>query len=466
MILHRRNLLRMAGGSAASLLMAPHIRAAEDVPAPRSNKFLLYVHFGSSCGMANGLIQPQKPNAWPLGMFQEGKAAGSNNPLINQHTAAGNMFFHDYLKFLAPMANEMCLVNGTPQSLDHGVAKNLQTRGNQLATVSAEWAMGVGQFMKTDARKNPMVITEGVKASSVPDITSIRARSMDQFRDITTDVELINKRPLNPYWEVMKGRFAKANLDSVNVAKGLPDAARYQIDTLTKGLPELAMAGADTRALDVMLNGDNLHKMIDPSADHQEIDAARNETFRAQLILAGTLAKTGLASGMTVEPLYEDAHAGGSDVISARKASAAWAYIALFWQWVKSVGLQDDVMIIVGQEFARSPYNKDSMIIPVKDASGATIQVNAAGRDHGLSMGTMFIHSKVPKNGRIGLIGDNMVPQATSDIKGTLDASGAPYTSTNIVGSMLMRCFDDLFPTERMVRKHWPEFVPIPLIAE
>lgn len=465
MLIHRRNLLRMAGGSAASLLMAPHIFAGEDAPNPRSNKFLLYVHFGSSCGMANGLIQPSKPNVWPSGYFQPGAPVGSNNPLINQHTAAGNMFFHDYLKFLAPMAEDMCLVNGTPQSLDHGVARNLQTRGNQLATVSAEWAMAVGQFMRTDTRRNPMVITEGVKAPSVGDITPIRARSMDEFKDITTDTDLIHKRPLDPYWELVKARFAKAKLGTVNLDAGLAGTAKYQIDTLTKGLPELSMASADTRALDLMLNGENLNKMILGCADRQAIEAERNEEFRAQLILAGTLAKTGLANGMTVAPLYEDAHAGGSDVISARKASAAWAYIALFWQWVKAAGLQDDVMIIVSQEFARSPYNKDSMMLPVKDASGATIQVNAAGRDHGLSMGTMFIHSKVPKNGRIGMIGENMAPQATRDLKGTVDASGAPYTSPNVIGSMLMRCFDDLFPTERMVRKHWPDFVPIDLIT-
>ncbi|RYE32184.1 MAG: hypothetical protein EOP48_31135 [Sphingobacteriales bacterium] len=51
-----------------------------------------------------------------------------------------------------------------------------------------------------------------------------------------------------------------------------------------------------------------------------------------------------------------------------------------------------------------------------------------------------------------------MVPQATKDSKGTVEASGIAYTSENIVGSMLMRVFDDIFPTERMVRKHWPTF--------
>ncbi|RYZ88028.1 MAG: DUF1501 domain-containing protein [Proteobacteria bacterium] len=465
MLLARRNLLQFAGCSAASLIMNRKAFGQEDAPNPKSNKFLLYVHFGSACGMASGLIQPVAPNVWPRGFFQDGAPNGSNNPLLNQHTVAGQMFFHDYLKFLAPLAPEMCLVNGTPQSLDHGVAKNLQTRGNQLSTVSAEWAMAVGQFMKTDQRRNPMVVTEGVKAASVGDITQIRARSIQDFKTITSDTEALYKKNLDPFWEVLKGRFADVTPGTVTINSSLAGAAKYQINTLTKGLPELDSASSDIRALDALLNGASLNKMIAGCADRQEIEAARNETFRAQLILAGTLAKTGLASGMTVEPLYEDMHSGGSDVITARRASAAWAYIALFWQWVKSAGLQDDVLIVVGQEFARSPYNKDSMNLTVKDAAGANITVNAAGRDHGLSMGTMFIGSKVPSNGRIGMIGENMAPQATRDSKGTIDASGAPFTGVNIVGSMLMRSFDDLFPTERMVRKHWPDFVPIDLIA-
>jgi hypothetical protein len=461
MIINRRGILKMAGASAATLLMNRQSLAAEDLPNPKSNRFCLYIHFGSSCGMAAGLIQPVKANVWPVGFFQNGAPVGSNNPLINQHTASGNMFFHDYLKFLAPMAQDMCLVNGSPNSLDHGVAKNLQTRGSQLASVSAEWSMAVGQFMRTDARKNPMVLTEGVKAPSVGDITTIRAASMDEFQEITTDIKMMRDRNLDPFWTNLKKRFAEVAPGTVNINTSLADASKYQIDTLSKGLPELAAASADTNALRAMLGGANLNKIILGCADRQEIEAARNEKFREQLILAGTLAKTGLASGMTVEPLYEDMHSGGSDVLTARKASAAWAYISLFWQWVKSVGLENDVMIIVSQEFARSPYNKDSMNLTVKDAAGGNITVNAAGRDHGLSMGTMFINGNVPKNGRIGMIGDNMAPQATKDQKGTVDSAAQPFTSVNIVGSMLMRCFDDLYPTERMVRKHWPDFVPI-----
>jgi len=120
----------------------------------------------------------------------------------------------------------------------------------------------------------------------------------------------------------------------------------------------------------------------------------------------------------------------------------------------------------VGQEFARSPYNTASQDLKIIDASGKEITVKSPGRDHGLCMGMMFINSGVPSAGRVGFVGDNMVPQATRDTIGTVDSAGAPYTSENIVGSMLMRVYSDIFPTERMVRKHWPTFKEIaPLLT-
>ncbi len=465
MKMHRRNLFKVAAGASAASILMPGVAFGEDMPMPKTNRFMLYIHLGSACGMASGLIQPTKPNEWPLGFFQEGKAAGSNNPLINSHTASGGMFFHDYLKFLAPMAAEMCLVNGTPQSLDHGVARNLQTRGSQLATVSAEWAMSVGQFMRTDARKNPFVITDGVKAPSVSDITSIRARSLDEFQKITTDVNLIRQRQLDPIWGVLKNRFSQVKPGTVLLNPALGDSAAYQLNTLAAGLPELNKVGDDINALRTKLNGDSLQARIKDCADRQGINDMRDEGFREQLILAGILAKTGIANGMTIDAMFEDMHAGGSDVLTARRTSAVWAYVSLFWEWAKAAGLSDDMMIVVGQEFARSPYNKDSMNLNVKDASGKDISVNAAGRDHGLSMGMMFINPRVPSGGRIGHIGDNMVPQGTKDAKGTVDTSIHAFTNPNIVGSMMMRVFDELFPTERMVRKHWPDFAPIDQIV-
>ncbi len=96
-----------------------------------------------------------------------------------------------------------------------------------------------------------------------------------------------------------------------------------------------------------------------------------------------------------------------------------------------------------------------------RPVDGKNQRIKSEGRDHALAMGMMFINANVPKGGRVGFIADNMVPVATKDAKGTIDSSGTAYFSSNIVGSMLMRVYPELFPTERMVRKHWPTFKQI-----
>ena len=469
MTIDRRNLLKSsAAATAAAAMMNNRLFAAEDAPHPKSNRFLIYIHFGSSCGAANGLLQPIKKGTWPTGFFQNGAPVPSNNPLLNSHTEAGGLVLHDYLKFLAPMANEMCLVEGTSQSLDHNVASLLQRRGAGSTSISPEWAMGVTQFMKTPERLNPMVLTRGNKTSSVTDVTSVGANSLDEFKTITSDVNTIPKDGIDPIWNVLKGRFKNPGLHSVIAERSLEANSTYQLNTLKAGLPELDKAQADITALRATMAQGELTKIISTCADKVAIGQAidGDQGFREKLILAGILAKTGLANGMSIDALGEDAHGGGADVSTARNASAKWASIALFWQWIKSVNLQNDVMIVVGQEFARSPYNTAVQEINIIDETGKTLLVKSPGRDHGLCMGMMFINAAVPKGGRIGFVGDNLVPQATKDAVGTIDSSGLPYTSECIVGSMLMRCFDDIFPTERMVRKHWPTFKEIaPILA-
>jgi hypothetical protein len=217
-----------------------------------------------------------------------------------------------------------------------------------------------------------------------------------------------------------------------------------------------------------MLSQDELVKLVANCAERNEIanNGYGDWFFKERLLLAGVLAKTGLANGMSVDVMNDDHHIGGADVWTARSAAAKWAAISQFWSWVKSVNLQNDIMIIVSQDFSRSPYNQYYNDINIVDPSGKPISVRAPGRDHGLPMGMMFINGNVPKAGRVGFVGSNMVPQATKDTAGTIDSSGSAYLSQNMVGSMLMRCFDDLFPTERMVRKHWPTFKEIaPILA-
>ncbi|MBC7662162.1 MAG: hypothetical protein H7249_20895 [Chitinophagaceae bacterium] len=479
MSINRRRLLKSAiAGSSAVALMNESLFATEDAPNPKSNRFLLYIHFGSSCGVANGLLQPLAPNKWPTGFFNSGMEGQAANPFLNMHTQSEGLVFHDYMKFLAPMAKDMCLVEGTSQSLDHNVARLLQMRGSPTASSSPEWAMGVTEFMRTSANLNPMVITAGTKTSSVADVTAVVSPNIANFTSITSDPATIAAGG-DPIWNVLKNRFKNPALSSVIADASLNSSATYQLDTLKAGLPQLAKASADIKALTAALAADSTAKVLADLRDKDAVTAlnTRDTGFRDSLILAGILAKTGLANGMTINAIADDLHIGGADVATARSASSKWAMIMLFWNWITENKLNNDVMIVIGQEFARSPYNAatqaftmangagqpllDAKGAPMVDASGKPIILKAPGRDHSLCMGTMFINSGVPSGGRIGFVGSNMTPQATKDAKGTIDATAMPYTSDNIVGSMLLRVYPDLFPTERMVRKHWPTFKEI-----
>lgn len=462
---NRRDILKYSSLlAAAGIPFSDVIWADEDKPAPKSSRFMIYVHFGSQCGIANGLIQPVKPGEWPQGFFQPGAVASAVNPLLNQHTASGNLIFHDYMKFLAPMTDHMCLVNLNPQSLDHGVATFHQTRGHPLLAAGVEWPMAIAQNMKGFKSQNPMVLTSGIKTLPVTDITPVQANSIAEFQSITSDTNILPKGKLDPIWKVTVDQYKQAKLGSVEVEASLGGTAEYQISTLAKGLPEIAAAQADITALTNQLSTAKVNALIDACADKAGISGNADQGTKNRFILAGVLAKTGLANGMRMDLIGDDAHGGGSDVNSPRNAAGKWAIIALFWEWVKSAGLQDDITIVVGQEFGRSPYNKDGLDQTYVDASGASKTIKAPGRDHGISAGMMFINSNVPKAGRIGTVTTNMVPVPTKDAKGTGDMSGVAYVNPNIMGSMLMRLYPDLFPTERMVRKHWPSFVEISTI--
>ncbi|MBC7533164.1 MAG: DUF1501 domain-containing protein [Oligoflexus sp.] len=464
--INRRDILKYSSMLAvAGVPFGDVVWADEDRPIPKTNRFMIYIHFGSQCGIANGLIQPQKAGEWPLGFFQPGAAAAAVNPLLNKHTVSGNMIFHDYMKFLAPMTDHMSLVNLNPQSLDHGVASLFQMCGNSIAAAGVEWPMAVAQNMKGFKNLNPMVITSGLKTLPVTDITPVQAGSVADFASITSDASSIPKGKLDPIWKATVEQYKNSKLGTVDLEASLGNTVDYELNTLTKGLPELAASQADITTLNTMLGAAKVNMLIADCAERTAIAGNADQGTRNKFILAGILAKTGIASGMRMDLIGDDAHFGGADISSARNAAGKWALISLFWDWVKSVGLQDDIMIVVGQEFARSPYNSNTIEQTYIDASGATQTIKTPGRDHGLSAGMMFINAGVPKSGRIGSVSSNLVSVPTKDAKGSPDNSGIAYVSHNIMGSMLMRIYPELFPTERMVRKHWPSFIEIGMIT-
>lgn len=91
--------------------------------------------------------------------------------------------------------------------------------------------------------------------------------------------------------------------------------------------------------------------------------------------------------------------------------------------------------------------------------------VRSPGLDHHLAIGMVFINGKVPPASRVGGISDLYLPFGSQNLQGIADKEIPAYKSSQLVGSMMMRCFDDIFPDERSVRQIWRNFTPIKLIT-
>lgn len=459
----RRDFLNlMAGLPFGNILFNERALAEEDMPKPSRNRFLLYVHMGSACGIGSGLVQPIRAGQWPKGYFDPGNGGQGVNPLLSRQTEAANgMVLHDYIKFLAPISQNMCLVNGNSQSLDHNVASIIQRRGLPIAAAAPEWPMAVAQFMRTDSRRNPIVISSGVKTASVPDITTVQSKNIDDFTRITRDIDEIPRDAASPFLDILKKRFSAPKFDTVVSDKNLQSLADYQLTTLQNGLKELNGAQGDIQNLRDALNNDAVKNHVKDCMEADEIAKMATDPIRDSLVLAGILAKTGLANGFHLNVAGEDHHQGAADVWTPRNMGGVWALISLFYRWIQAQNLQDDMLVVVSHDFSRTPYNGKIIEVDTKGLDGSMQRLKVPGRDHSLAMGMMFINPAVPKGGRVGGIADNMVPVPSSDARGTFDPNNPAYNSYDIVGSMLMRVFPELFPTERMVRKHWPSFKEI-----
>jgi len=467
----RREFLKNAaitGGTvslAAQLPFSTLLGADETISLNGRKPFVLYIHMGSSCGLASGLVQPVKSGAWPKGFFTQGSLEGAANPLLNEHFQAKNLIFHQYNKCLREISDQLCLVNGSPQTLDHNVARPMQITGSGVRGAAPEWAMGVTQNCQTARNPNPLVISAGTKTFSVADLALINSGSIDQFREITSDIPEIPKQQFDGMWDVLKKRFDRKAMGSLQFDSSVPSTMDYQIRTLTRGLAELNQAQGDIDGLRTALNDEKYRALIRDNPDSPNMEGP-NGALRDRLILAGILAKTGLGNGMTISATDgHDLHNGGADVETARFSGMVWAQITLFWKWIQSQKLDNDVLVIIAHEFGRSPYNDNRPnTTEVIDSSGARKAIVSPGRDHGLFMGMMFLNKNLPAGGRIGNVVDNLTPLAASDTMGGTAADADSYTSDQIVGSMLMRVYPGLFPSERIVRKHWPAFKPISVL--
>lgn len=460
--INRRQILQWALGT-SGLILLPRISRADTPGAPSSPKpFLLNIHFGSSCSMASGLVQPVTAGKWPMGYFVSGSLDGSNNPHLNTHHADGAMVFTSYLKFLSQISGDMCLLNGTPIALDHPKAKSLQTTGGVAPGMFPEWAMSLAQQLVGPDLKNPLILSPGKKAPSTPAIVTVDADTFNEFKEVTSDGTLMPKSGYQSIWDIANSRYRLKFSGPTDATPDLASAMDYQLRTLINGMPELTMLESDgtLAALQSQLSRASIANIVGDHPDKQEINNTYSQQITDSLVIAGILAKSGLGSGMRIDALSEDTHAGGADVVTARRATAVWAQIVALWKWLKEQGLDEAVTILVTQEFGRRQYNDRTMEFSV---GGVSTPIKSLGRDHGFFMGMMAINKNVPSRGRVGMIDSNLTPKPSSNLAGS-PANGNAYTSVELVGTLLMRLYPKYFATERIVRKFWPTFKEVPTL--
>jgi hypothetical protein len=76
-----------------------------------------------------------------------------------------------------------------------------------------------------------------------------------------------------------------------------------------------------------------------------------------------------------------------------------------------------------------------------------------------------FLNGKVPSQSRLGGIGDYYTPAPTKGLNGELDATAPAYTAQQMVCSMLLRVWPEIFKDQRYIRQFYPTFAEKDVIA-
>ena len=485
--MNRRDILKnLAYGALGSGLIYP-FRNSISLGSNLGEKFLLRIHMGSWCGWSSGLLQPRDVDDYPLGVFQRNKQGVAFNPNMNKHYKTGNLVFHDYSKCLESIADHTCFTVGNSRSVSHPVARLFQNTGDRKigSNANPSWAVGLSQA-DLGQRDASFVVqgTTNIKGVGGDEVVStskdtsnvvlVKAANIAQvasnFSDNNTLRDLQGKEK---FTQIVQKNIQEADLGSTPIPNKTKVSMNSAIKSLAQGINNIEEFETGIKAA---INKENIESIINTMADKEGVKERLTayqgllDNFQmAELLIEGKI-----ASGMTMSLDNQDFHRGNAEVITARSAGCVWAMIANFWEWVKAKGLQDKVLICISHEFSRSPYNASrapGAAIVTQNAQGVEeiINIENPGRDHHISFGMTFINGKVPPKGRVGGIADTYVPSGSDDLKGIANPDIAAYSSTQLVGSMMMRVWDDIFPDYRAVRDFWPNFKEkdiIPLLTE
>ena len=465
---------------------------------------MLSIHLGAMDGYSAGLMMPTDVAKYPKGVFFQNEIKDHPNPNVNAHHKTGNLIFNDYTKVLESISNDMMFCSATPQSLSHEEAARTQSTGSKTSGggMSPGWCAGLAQatlgnqaaaYVIADSTRPE---SAGTAASSTPSVSQVSANTLALLKAKFSDSDVM---PL-PTTTASAADFAAASkalyseqFNSSPATIATSRAASSAIDGLMTGIP-----GFDTNRTNITasISRAKIDARIDAIPDRVAVknidtrgDVAANNTgmnsFLERLQMAALLIETQAASGMSISLGIGafDTHGGGAAVRTARNAAQIWAQIAEFWTWVREKGYNNEVLVVVYNEFNRTAANATVQTFnagappAVPNASDVVMAgpgntlvraptIVSPGNDHHLSCGMVFLNSKLPPASRLGAIGDTYIPTGTAGFDGVPSSTLPPYTSLQLYASVVMRVFPGVFRDYRAMRDVWQPLKESDLISQ
>lgn len=486
-------------------ILNPHYPVAKG--SANADKFMLYIHFGSADGLTTGMIQPKevvfdgsssnlaRVGKWQKGLFWENnqvsedskyfgnsKGGQSVNPNVNIHYKDGKLIFNEYSKVLQPIKDHLCMAVGNARSLAHQDAASFQITGKRFGADSGSWvakfAQATGDSRGANVIFSPKIGTHSsvytqifsTKGTANDKVAMISADSLDKIAEVLNDAKGIPDADgdARRYWDVLKELNGHAGK-----YQDTRQAANFYIDNLLAGASDFIAASSMRKEIETGISIDKGKELLNSSSlpngkvcdipqylyNHKTVLGLISD-----LQLAAGLAISGKAKGMLMSFGEHDAHGGGSSIHAPRHASLLYAGVRMFWDLMRKNNLQDKVMVVISHDFTRTAYNgrenpNNPQNITYRTSDGLQeMKLYPHGNDHLQAMAMLFINANVPAGGRIGAIHDNYTAFASDDSSGMPNINAAPYTSDTLVGTMLMRCFSDVFKNVSATQEYFPDF--------
>jgi hypothetical protein len=471
----RREFLKLGFGITAAGLLVPQCfvtphKALGAAGGSSGNggkgKFILHITAESWDGWHSGLLMPSQTGVFPTGVFKANVNMMSPNPNCNDHATVGVHVLNGYTKILEPICRNAFFGTITPETLSHETASVITCTGSDVMGVAGmpSWAMGFAHRMASVSGAPTGFIVEpdgnyhSQRGHDAVKATPVRVNNVGEFKKSRLDSVNVEGTASN-HKKMIEG-FAKSHPLGVGGKAWGTAAAEYSKIVGTLSTPQAVdpssplMAGIkgsiNKEAVDRIISG-----MDDKDGVFQNWD---NAPLVERLQLAAALIETGEASGMAFDYFkFEDLHYGGSSVQTARTGAAFFAHLRCFWEWVLSKGLQNNVLVLVTQQFSRSPWITEPDLSSRVVFKGSNVNIASPGTDHWLIGGVFALHGSFSQPAKLGGVDNSNMAVGGSDLKGTI-LPGSAHTIKQVAGSLMMRCFPEEFPTDLEVHNTWFNF--------